>query len=150
MKSPSEDPKKEKTKVISGNLKRAVAIAKGMNPDILSEAEYDRKLKRFEEDVKTAYPDLDEKQIRADFEGMTAREVRWENVKEGESFVGMDPKDFPKSDPEGRPLSMEQRLHDARNPKPLSDHEEKPGFRTGSKESKERIEREEKANSSSK
>ena len=141
----ASDERKLKPDVISGKLERAVAIAKGMNPDLLSKAEYERKLKRFEADVKTAYPDLDEETIRLDFEGMTAREERWKNVKEGEPYVGMNPLDFPKNDLTLRPLSMEDRLRldTAQAVEAMTVENEQrnsgtPGFREGSKESIER------------
>lgn len=99
-----------KPALISSQLQKATAIAKGEDPDNLTVAEYDYKIKRFEDDVKEAYPDLDLKTIKADFEGITARGLRAEAQK-GASHIGMDPKDFPRSGNVDQPATMEERLH---------------------------------------
>lgn len=108
--SKEEAEKVLKPELISTQLQKAVTIAKGFDPEHMTVQEYDVKIKRFEEDVKEAYPDLDLKTIKADFEGYTARGAQAEGMK-GTQYVGMDPKDFPRSGKKGYPTTMEERLH---------------------------------------
>lgn len=141
---PADVKKEIKPEIISTQLQKAVATAKGMPVDTLTVAEYDMKLKRFEDDVKNAYPDLSDLQtIRADFDGLTAREEHAKGITRTTTvpYVGMDPRLAPRTDRNLRPVTMEERLRltPAQSEAAINqDGLKYSEFRSGSEESIER------------